>query len=291
MKILSLTGYGRSIIQAPGLTVSIEIKTVNGKNMDAFIKMPSIYNELEMGIRSQLQEMLIRGSITLLISRQDARVSQLQLNKPLIQRLLSELNEIVPSTEHDKNLLLTALVRLPDAMQNGLNLLDKAEAELVINAIKDAAMQVTKFREQEGANMKIDLLKNNTSILTLLEDVVQLAPARNIKQKEELLKKLNDIGFGDKIDNNRMEQELIYYTEKLDINEECVRLRNHCKYFEEILNNADLAKGKKLGFIAQEMVREINTTGSKANDATIQKIVMQMKEEAEKIKEQLLNVV
>ncbi|MFM2226010.1 MAG: hypothetical protein RJA07_2212 [Bacteroidota bacterium] len=291
MKILSLTGYGRSIVQIPGLTVSVEIKTVNGKNMDAFIKMPSIYNELEMGIRSQLQEMLIRGSITLLISRQDARVSQLQLNKPLIKRLLSELNEIVPSTEQDKNLLLTALVRLPDAMQNGLNLLDKAEAELVTNAIKDAALQVIKFREQEGANMKIDLLKNNESIMMLLTEVEKLAPIRNIKQKDELLKKLNDIGFGDKIDNNRMEQELIYYTEKLDINEECVRLRNHCKYFEEILNNMDTTKGKKLGFIAQEMVREINTTGSKANDAAIQKIVMQMKEEAEKIKEQLLNVV
>ncbi|MEN9523777.1 MAG: hypothetical protein RL065_2154 [Bacteroidota bacterium] len=291
MKILSLTGYGRSIFQIAGLTVSVEIKTVNGKNMDAFIKMPSIYNELEMGIRSLLQELLHRGSITVIISRQDSRVSQLQLNKPLLQRLLSELNEIVPSTEHDKNLLLTALVRLPDAMQNGLNILDKEEAEGVINAIKDAAMQVTKFREQEGANMKIDLVKNNQSIISLLEEVIQLAPARNIKQKEELLKKLNDIGFGDKIDNNRMEQELIYYTEKLDINEECVRLKNHCIYFEEILNNSDISKGKKLGFIAQEMVREINTTGSKANDAAIQKIVMQMKEEAEKIKEQLLNVV
>lgn len=291
MKILSLTGYGRSIFQIPGLTVSVEIKTVNGKNMDAFIKMPSIYNELEMGIRSLLQELLHRGSITVIISRQDSRVSQLQLNKPLLQRLLSELNEIVPSTEQDKNLLLTALVRLPDAMQNGLNILDKEESEGVINAIKEAAAQVTKFREQEGANMKIDLLKNNQSIISLLNEVMNLAPARNIKQKEDLMKKLNDIGFGDRIDNNRLEQELIYYTEKLDINEECVRLKNHCKYFEEILNNTDISKGKKLGFIAQEMVREINTTGSKANDAAIQKIVMQMKEEAEKIKEQLLNVV
>ncbi|MEY2829601.1 MAG: hypothetical protein RIQ33_1459 [Bacteroidota bacterium] len=290
MKILSLTGYGRSIYQTQGLTVSVEIKSVNGKNIDAFIKMPSLYNELEMGIRSTLQELLIRGSITLIVMRSDSRVSQLQLNKPLLNRLLSELSDIAPQSDTDKNTLLSALIRIPDAMQNGLTILDKEESEGVLNAVKDAAAQVIQFREQEGATMKNDLLKNNESIQNLLIEVQKLAPARNQKQKDDLLKKLTDIGFGEKIDNNRLEQELIYYTEKLDINEECVRLKNHCTYFEEIINGNDISKGKKLGFIAQEMVREINTTGSKANDATIQKIVMQMKEEAEKIKEQLLNV-
>ena len=290
MKILSLTGFGRSTFQMNGLNVQVEMKSVNGKNLDLFLKIPQMYNELEMLIRSQLQDLLIRGSVNVLITRQDTRVSQLQVNKPFLERILNELNDIVPQTANDKNYLLSALIRLPDAMQNTANVLADEEKNGVLKALNDAASQLTKFREQEGESIKKDLLNSNKNIQTVLAEVKKIAPIRNQKQKDELLKKLEDLGINEKLDKNRLEQELLYYIEKLDINEECVRLQNHCTFFEEIANSNDAAKGRKLGFIAQEMVREINTTGSKANDALMQKLVVQMKEDAEKIKEQLLNV-
>ncbi len=290
MKILSLTGFGRSTFQMNGLNVQVEIKSVNGKNLDLFLKSPQIYNELEMLIRSRVQELLIRGSVNILITRQDTRVSQLQINKPFLERILNELNDIAPQSANDKNYLLSALIRLPDAMQNNSNILEETEKQGVLKALEEAALQLTNFREQEGESLKKDLLNSVKNIQTNLQEVKKIAPIRNQKQKEELLKKLNDLGINEQLDKNRLEQELLYYIEKLDINEECVRLQNHCNYFEEILHNGDVSKGKKLGFISQEMVREINTTGSKANDAVMQKLVVQMKEDAEKIKEQLLNV-
>ncbi len=290
MKILSLTGFGRSAFQMNGLNVQVEMKSVNGKNFDLYLKSPQVYNELEMGIRSRLQELLIRGSVNVIISRMDSRVSQLQLNKPFLERILNELNEVAPQSSADKNYLLSALVRLPDAMQNNFATLADEERQGVLKAIDDAALQLNNFRLQEGESIKTDLLKSNKKILAQLEEVKKLAPIRNQKQKDDLLKKLDEIGINDQLDKNRLEQELLYYIEKLDVNEECVRLQNHCKYFQEILNSDDAAKGRKLGFVAQEMVREINTTGSKANDAAMQKMVIQMKEDAEKIKEQLLNV-
>ncbi len=290
MKILSLTGFGRSTFQTNGLNVQVEMKSVNGKNFDLYLKSPQVYNELEMGIRSRLQELLLRGSVNVIISRMDSRVSQLQLNKPFLERILNELNEVAPQSSADKNYLLSALVRLPDAMQNNFATLADEEKQGVLKAIDDAALQLNNFRLQEGESIKNDLLKSNKKILAQLEEVKKLAPIRNQKQKDDLLKKLDEMGINDQLDKNRLEQELLYYIEKLDVNEECVRLQNHCKYFEEILNSDDAAKGRKLGFVAQEMVREINTTGSKANDAAMQKMVIQMKEDAEKIKEQLLNV-
>ena len=290
MKILSLTGFGRSTFQLNGLNVQVEIKSVNGKNLDLFLKSPQIYNELEMLIRSQIQELLIRGSVNVLITRQDTRVSQLQINKPFLERILNELNDLAPQTSSDKNYLLSALIRLPDAMQNNGVFLDEAEKLGVIKALHEAAQQLTNFRKQEGNSIEKDLLNSVKNIQLNLVEVKKIAPIRNQKQKDELLKKLSDLGIKEHLDKNRLEQELLYYIEKLDINEECVRLENHCVYFTEIVNNDEVAKGKKLGFIAQEMVREINTTGSKANDATMQKLVVQMKEDAEKIKEQLLNV-
>ena len=243
-----------------------------------------------MLIRSRVQELLIRGSVNILITRQDTRVSQLQINKPFLERILNELNDIAPQSANDKNYLLSALIRLPDAMQNNSNILEETEKQGVLKALEEAALQLTNFREQEGESLKKDLLNSVKNIQTNLQEVKKIAPIRNQKQKEELLKKLNDLGINEQLDKNRLEQELLYYIEKLDINEECVRLQNHCNYFEEILHNGDVSKGKKLGFISQEMVREINTTGSKANDAVMQKLVVQMKEDAEKIKEQLLNV-
>ncbi len=290
MKILSLTGFGRGTFQMEGLNVQVEIKSVNGKNLDLFLKSPQIYNELEMLIRSRVQELLVRGSVNVLITRQDTRVSQLQINKPFLERILNELNDIAPQSAVDKNYLLSALIRLPDAMQNNSSILEETEKKGVLKALDEAALQLTNFREQEGESLKKDLLNSVKNIQTNLAEIKKIAPIRNEKQKEELLKKLNDLGINEQLDKNRLEQELLYYIEKLDINEECVRLQNHCSYFEEILHNADISKGKKLGFIAQEMVREINTTGSKANDAVMQKLVVQMKEDAEKIKEQLLNV-
>jgi uncharacterized protein (TIGR00255 family) len=290
MKILSLTGFGRSTFQMNGLNVQVEIKSVNGKNLDLFLKSPQIYNELEMLVRSRVQELLIRGSVNVLITRQDTRVSQLQINKPFLERILNELNDVVPQTNNDKNYLLSALIRLPDAMQNNGAILDEVEKQGVLKALEEAASQLTSFRKQEGNSIEKDLLNSVKNIQTNLSEVKKVAPIRNHKQKDELLKKLDDLGIKEQLDKNRLEQELLYYIEKLDINEECVRLQNHCTYFEEIINNDDVAKGKKLGFIAQEMVREINTTGSKANDAIMQKLVVQMKEDAEKIKEQLLNV-
>jgi uncharacterized protein (TIGR00255 family) len=290
MKILSLTGFGRSTFQMPGLTLTVEIKSVNGKSFDLFMKIPANYNELEMGIRKQLQEQLIRGSVNVLVTKQDTRVSKMQLNKPLLEKLIAELNEITPQTESDKNYLLAALVRLPDAIQNVQSGLEQEEINGLIKAFNDAAMQLTQFRLQEGENMKKDLLRSCENILIKLKEVEIIAPERNKKMKDDLIKKLTESGFGEKIDNNRLEQELIYYTEKLDVNEECVRLKNHCAYFKETIEGNDDAKGRKLSFIAQEMVREINTTGSKANNADMQKIVVQMKDEAEKIKELILNI-
>jgi uncharacterized protein (TIGR00255 family) len=288
MALLSMTGFGRANFHHQSLHILVEIKSVNGKNQDLYIKSPSCYNELDMELRKVIQEKLVRGSISLFIQRQDHAATATTFNKPLLQKLLADLESL--SANGDKTNLLSSLIRLPEVVQTEQIVVSDEERKGVLKALNEAIEKLNEFRIQEGNTLTADMLNSNTSIQNNLKKVQALAPERYAKQKAELQRKLSELGLGEQLDNNRLEQELLYYVERLDINEECVRLQNHCNYLIEVMNGSDISKGKKLSFIAQEMVREINTTGSKANDSSMQKIVVQMKEDAEKIKEQILNV-
>lgn len=289
--IKSMTGYGKSVCQLEGKQISIEVRTLNSKTLDINLKLPAFYKELEPVLRNLLAQYLGRGKAELSIGIEaNSSLSAYVLNTPLLEKYYTELRELAKDLGDEKaDGLLASLLRLPDVLKQQNQEVEEQELNELIRTATEAIMQADAFRISEGAHLHKDLLDHSRTIDQLLQQISPLEQERMASLKNRLLKNLNDLQQAGQPDPNRFEQELIYYLEKLDISEEKVRLRKHLDYFEETLNLNE-SSGKKLGFIAQEIGREINTIGSKANDAAIQKIVVQMKDELEKMKEQLMNI-
>ena len=286
--IQSMTGFGRATLVLPNKKITVEVKSLNSKQVDINTRIPSFYKEKEMEVRSYLSSSLRRGKIELgIFIENTGTVSQHQINDVLVKdyilRLQATSEEPISSGQ-----LLGIAMRLPDAMKVEREELDKQEWEAVNKVIHEAVENLIDYRKTEGLSLEKDIKEQINKIDELHNEVPQYEEERIITVKERLESKLNDLQQSADIDENRLAQEMIFYVEKLDISEEKVRLKNHCVYFLETMESTE-SNGKKLGFIAQELGREINTMGSKANHAQIQKIVVQMKDALEKIKEQILN--
>ncbi len=283
--IQSMTGYGKEVIQLPSKTITIEIKSLNSKGLDLNTRVPSAYREKELEIRDLLAKSLQRGKIdfSLYIEVTGEEVTT-QLNESVVKQYIKQLANVVNGDQME---LLKMAVRMPDAMKTEREEIDEKEYKTILQGIDKALEAINEYRTDEGLVLQNDFLDRSKTISKLLEDVIAIDPERIDGVKEKLRKAVSDLK--EKVDENRFEQELIYYLEKYDITEEKVRLKNHLDYFEQSLNSHD-SNGKKLGFITQEIGREINTIGSKANYAPMQQVVVQMKDELEKIKEQALNV-
>ncbi len=291
MATYSMTGYGRSENIIGSRKYTVEVKSLNSKQLDLNIKIPSLLRELEMPLRSLLATSLGRGKAEIMISYESlSDVSNSKINTDLMLNYANDIKKIKESLpEIDKADWLNALIRLPDVLVTQKSTLEEDDKSGLIELCNLAINALILFRKQEGKSAETDLVTNLSDISNKLENVKKLAPIRLEKIRNRITVAINEIKDRVSLNADRFEQELIFYTEKLDINEEIIRLDSHLKYFEETLK-IDGAKGKKLGFIAQEIGREINTIGSKSNDATMQKEVVLMKDNLEKIKEQLLNI-
>ena len=280
-----MTGFGKGETQFQHKKITIELRTLNSKNIDLNFRTPHCYRELEPQLRNQINKQLTRGKIDVSIFVDNSgNENSSVLNKEVVQNYLQQLKEIHSG---DTTELLKIAVRLPDTLKTEKEALSEAEKETLLALFSSTLGKVNQHRQDEGKALAVDFDKRLTNLAQLLEDAIEIDPERKAKVTEKLNTALEQLAI--EVDQNRLEQELIYYLEKYDITEEKVRLANHIAYFKEIMAQ-DQANGKKLGFIAQEMGREINTIGSKANHAGLQKVVVQMKDELEKIKEQLLNV-
>ncbi|MBQ4407878.1 MAG: YicC family protein [Bacteroidales bacterium] len=288
----SMTGYGKVSKSRNGKNIEVEIRSLNSKTLDVHTKMPIALNSKDLEVRSMIAAGLERGKVDVSVTlTTDATADNLRINEQLLEAYFNKTIEISRKlgVEMDQSLLLTTLLRFPDVQKVEQEEEIEDEWALTREAVEEAIKGLDEFRIQEGQNLKADFIKRVKLILSYLDEVEPLADARVGIIRERILQRFEELKGTVDVDSNRLEQELIFYIEKLDITEEKVRLRNHCKYFIENID-ADESTGKKLGFIAQEMGREINTLGSKANDAEIQKIVVKMKDELEKIKEQVLNI-
>lgn len=283
--ILSMTGFGRSEGIYEGRKISVEVKSLNSKSLDLNLKVPPRYREKEFEIRKSLSDKIIRGKVDFYINLEILEDSgDVKINKDLIKSYMNELKDCAndaPDFEY-----LKMAVRLPDAISTKPDELNEQEWIFLQERINEAIAKFGDFRKTEGENLHKDLKKSLVNIQYYLTEVVPFETIRMDNVKERYQKTLKDF---ENVDETRFYQELAYYTEKLDISEEKVRLTQHLKYYEDVMENEDF-NGKKLGFIAQEMGREINTLGSKANHADIQKLVVMMKDDLEKIKEQALNI-
>lgn len=283
--IQSMTGYGKSVIQLPTKKISIEIKSLNSKNLDLNTRMPSLYREKELDIRKLIASKLERGKIDFSLYMEiTGEETSTQINKTVVKQYIKQLKEVVDGDEIE---LLKMAIRLPDAVTTERDDIDEDEWAQIAKEIDSSLEKIHEYRLDEGKMMESEFFDRIQNISDLLDQVIAMDPERIEGVRERLEKGIADIK--EKVDQNRFEQELIYYIEKFDITEEKVRLKNHLDYFLKALKSAD-SNGKKLGFIGQEIGREINTIGSKSNYAPMQKLVVQMKDELEKVKEQLLNV-
>jgi len=286
--IQSMTGYGKSVLQLPTKKVTIEIKSLNSKNLDLNVRIPSYYKEKELSVRKKLASSLVRGKVDFSIFvEMTADETSTTVNHGVVKEYMQQLRNVVQTGNSNDVELLKMAVRMPDALKTEREELDENEWNLINENIDVAIKEIVQYRVDEAASLEIDFKERITNIKKYLEEVKALDNDRIENVKTRLKKDIDDLKVD--TDENRFEQELIYYLEKLDINEEKVRLANHLDYFLETLATPD-SNGKKLGFVVQEMGREINTTGSKANFAPMQKAVIQMKNELEQIKEQILNV-
>lgn len=286
----SMTGYGKTEISLPNKKVIIEIKSLNSKNIDTNLKIPVIYREKELIIRKLIQNELKRGKIECTIYYElNEGLTPTSINQQVFRNYYNQLNELQEDLKIENSDLTATIMRLPDTVKTQRMEIEEDEWGAIEQGIKDTLSQVNEFRMQEGKAMQKDLLSHSDNILELKESLLPFEESRIEKLRERINQSMTEFFQSEKTDNNRFEQEMIFYIEKLDISEEKIRLLNHCKYFNETVNN-EAEAGKKLAFIAQEMGREINTLGSKANDSNIQHIVVKMKDELEKIKEQTLNI-
>ena len=289
--IKSMTGYGKSVAETPQKKISFEIKSLNSKQLDLSAKLPWLYKEKELEIRNIISQKLERGKIDLTIfidTLDDDFVPT--INKSVVKNYYNQLKEIAKDLDLDSGeQILSIIMRFPDTLNTQKAELSEVEWDLVKEQLNEAITMLDLYRMEEGNALEKDIRNSISRIMNSLNMIESFEDGRIQKTRERLIAILAESGATENIDRNRFEQELIFYLEKYDINEEKVRLRKHCEYFVETLDSKT-SNGKVLGFITQEIGREINTIGSKANDASIQKLVVMMKDDLEKIKEQTLNV-
>lgn len=283
--IHSMTGYGKSVLELPTKTIRLELKSLNSKSLDLNMRMPSMYRAKELDLRKLIGLQLGRGKVDFsLYVEFNKGEAPAKINTEVVKSYMGQLQGISSAAPLE---LLKMAVKMPDALTTEREDIDPKEWKLISSELSVVLDRVEEYRKDEGAVLKTDFLKRISNIDALLKSIIDIDPERIEHVRDRLNKGVADLK--EKVDQNRFEQELIYYIEKLDITEEKIRLKNHLDYFNKTLNSDD-SNGKKLGFISQEIGREINTIGSKANFAPMQKLVVQMKDELEKIKEQLLNV-
>ena len=283
--IKSMTGYGKSVIQLPTKKITVEIKSLNSKNLDLNTRVPSSYREKELEIRKLISKSLVRGKVDFnLYVEITGEKTNAKVNESVVKQYMNQLKNISSVAELE---LLKMAVRMPDSMKIEREEINTDEFKSILEGVSEALTAINLYRSDEGEVLENDFNIRIKNISKLLIKVIAVDSDRMTIVKDRLRKAIEDLK--EVIDENRFEQELIYYLEKYDITEEKVRLENHLNYFNEALNSSD-SNGKKIGFICQEIGREINTIGSKSNHAPMQQLVVQMKDELEKIKEQSLNV-
>lgn len=286
----SMTGFGKSEVVINGKTITAEIRSLNSKQLDLGLKTPTAYRELENEIRSLVSKRVVRGKVDMVVSVVSTEVATAsRIDKPLFAAYIKQMNEALAyaGIDVDYEAIVPTVMKMPNVIQNDTADTSDDEKKAVMAAVEGAIDKLDAFRKQEGAILIADLLRRVDLIEQMRNEIIPFEAARTEAIRQRIREGIEKLGI--EVDNNRLEQEMIFYIEKLDITEEKVRLENHCKYFREVAHNEEQA-GRKLGFIAQEMGREINTTGSKANQHDIQKLVVKMKDELEKIKEQVLNI-
>ncbi|MCE9537700.1 MAG: YicC family protein [Bacteroidetes bacterium] len=289
--IKSMTGFGKSVTEIPGKKVTVEVRSLNSKALDLNLRLPYIYKEKELGLRSDISKQIERGKIDLTVfTESNQETLPVAINKTLAKTYYKELKALSEELNENSTNLLALVVKMPEVMKAEREVveLDEAEWEQVKAAVDKAIEAFQKFRSDEGKILASEFQTRIGIIYSLLADIVKMDGSRVENVRTRIKNNISEFVEKEKIDQNRFEQELIYYIEKLDITEEKLRLKTHLDYFTNTLQEP--SSGRKLGFISQEIGREINTIGSKANDAAVQKLVVQMKDELEKIKEQLLNV-
>jgi uncharacterized protein (TIGR00255 family) len=284
--IQSMTGFGKASLQLPTKKITVELKSLNSKGLDLNTRMPSVYREMELGLRNQISQRLERGKIdfSLYIEVTGEETSS-KINVPIVKAYINQMKEVIPNA--DETELMKMAVRMPDALKTEREEIDENEWTQIQSVIDAALDSIATFRKDEGVSLEKEFLLRIGNILSLMNEAVAYDAERVDTVKTRLRTALDELQVN--VDENRFEQELIFYLEKYDITEEKVRLENHLNYFIETLAGTE-ANGRKLGFITQEMGREINTMGSKSNHSEMQKLVVMMKDELEKIKEQVLNV-
>lgn len=287
----SMTGFGRAEVTRGETTITAEIKSLNGKQFEVNLKMSPLLKPYEFDIRNILQQELQRGTLDATINiKQNGATRPVVINTELARYYHQAITAMANDLSLPQEDMLNVLMKLPEVVTPASEQMEASEWLEVAKVIRTAVSDMDAHRIDEGAVLEKDLLLRIDNILLYTEKVKELDPLRKDRVRLRLETLLAEYVGKDNVDGNRLEQELIFYLEKLDISEELIRLQNHCRYFKDILAEADAAKGKKLGFVLQEIGREINTTGSKANDAGIQQWVVMMKDELEKAKEQVLNV-
>jgi len=289
--IRSMTGFGKTEFEVGTKKITLEIKSLNSKQLDINTRVPSMYREKDLEIRRLISEMLTRGKVDFAIYLDNLGTeSTSRVNSAIIKDYYRQLADVHQELGLEINeSIMQSIMRLPETVKMVYDELDETEWLVVRENLVKTLENLNNFRDQEGLALKVDIDANIANILDLLNQVEPFETQRMENVKTKIKESLDALQLNGSLDKNRFEQELIYYMEKLDINEEKVRLANHCSYFTETMNE-DEPSGRKLGFIAQEIGREINTLGSKANESNLQRIVVQMKDNLEKIKEQVLNV-
>ena len=288
----SMTGYGRAEVTIGEKLLIVEIRSLNGKQIDLLLKVPSPVKPFEFEIRNIINEQLSRGSIECTITiKLNGSAKPSSINLDLVKSYFHQLKSLASELNTDDQQLLASILRLPDVVAASTDVINPTEWNALQKVLLEAINMLNKHRTDEGEALEKELILRISNIESLQKKVLELDPQRKEKIRENLLKLLQEnVSKETGVDMNRFEQELIYYIEKIDLTEEQVRLSNHCQYFRSLLSEKELSKGRKLSFLLQEIGREINTTGSKAYDAIIQKCVVEMKDELEKAKEQVLNV-
>ena len=284
--IQSMTGFGKASLQLPTKKITVEIKSLNSKGLDLNTRMPSVFREMELGLRNQISQSLERGKVDFsLYVEVTGEETSSKINVPIVNGYMNQMKAVLPNA--DETELLKMAVRMPDALKTERDEIDANEWKQIQTVINEALENIANFRKDEGTSLEKEFQLRISNINNLMNEAVSYDAERVETVKTRLRTALDELKVN--VDENRFEQELIFYLEKYDITEEKVRLGNHLNYFLETLNGME-ANGRKLGFITQEMGREINTMGSKSNHTEMQKLVVMMKDELEKIKEQVLNV-
>ena len=281
-----MTGFGKATLQLPTKKITVEVKSLNSKGLDLNVRMPSLYREMELGLRNEIALKLERGKIDFSVYIENtAEQTSTKVNVPIVKAYIQQMKDII--TTADETELMKMAIRMPDALKTERDEIDENDWAEIQKVITEALHNIATFRQDEGMSLEKEFQLRIGNIRQYMNDALALDPERVQAIKDRLQTAISELKVN--VDENRFEQELIYYLEKLDITEEKVRLTNHLDYFLETIKGTE-ANGRKLGFITQEMGREINTMGSKSNHAQMQKLVVMMKDELEKIKEQVLNV-